>query len=137
MCAQQDNNWSIVGINTSSDNSSITITSENVQVFTLKDGYTSNSYAFSYTDDEVKYLYAASSSSNYLKSQKTLDDNGSWSIDIDESGNATIKAQGSNTKNLLQGANKSKKRLTVISFPLRCFHKKSNIFFSLLWRFRA
>ena len=37
-----------------------------------------------------------------LKTQTTLDDNGCWSITIDASGIATIKAQGTNTRNWLR-----------------------------------
>ena len=48
------------------------------------------------------YLYAASSSSNYLRTQSTLDDNGKWTITIANSGVATITAQGTNTRNLLR-----------------------------------
>lgn len=54
--------------------------------------------------DEVTsgYLYAASSSSNYLKTKATLDDNGKWSIVIDATtGEATIKAMGTSTHNLM------------------------------------
>lgn len=47
------------------------------------------------------YLYAASSSSNYLRTQKSNDTNGEWEITI-SSYVATIEAQGSNTHNLLQ-----------------------------------
>ena len=46
-------------------------------------------------------MYAASSSSNNLKTQTTLNDNGSWSITI-ASNNATIKAQGTYTRNWLR-----------------------------------
>ena len=46
------------------------------------------------------YLYAASSSSNYLKSQTTNDLNGKWDIDIDgETKEATVVAKGSNSRN--------------------------------------
>ncbi len=48
------------------------------------------------------YLYAASSSNNYLRTQKNNDDNGKWTISIDGSGQATITAQGSNTRNILK-----------------------------------
>ena len=48
------------------------------------------------------YLYAASSSSNYLRTQTTNDANGKWSILIDNNGVATIKAQGTNTRNWMQ-----------------------------------
>ncbi|MBQ6083954.1 MAG: chitobiase/beta-hexosaminidase C-terminal domain-containing protein [Bacteroidales bacterium] len=45
------------------------------------------------------YLYAASSGSNHLKLETELDDNGRWSIDVDNTGVATIIAQGTNTRN--------------------------------------
>ena len=49
------------------------------------------------------YLYAASTSSNHLKTQETLDDNGKASIVIDETtGVATIKFTGANTKNWMR-----------------------------------
>lgn len=50
------------------------------------------------------YLYAASSSSNHLKTQATNNANGEWTISIGGSSpyNATITAQGSNSNNLLQ-----------------------------------
>lgn len=49
------------------------------------------------------YLYAASSTKNYLKTQTTLNDNGNWLITIDPTtGAATIIAQGSNTHNSLR-----------------------------------
>lgn len=48
------------------------------------------------------YLYAASKSSNYLRSQTTNDANGKWSISIDGSGEATVVAQGSNTNKYMR-----------------------------------
>ena len=53
-------------------------------------------------DAENGYLYAASSSNNYLKSQATTSENGTWSIEIDAEGVATIKAQGDNTRNWMR-----------------------------------
>ena len=51
----------------------------------------------------TKYLYASSSSNNYIGEKATLDDNGNWSIDIDdETCEATIVAQGTNTRNQLR-----------------------------------
>ena len=51
-----------------------------------------------------QYLYAASSSSNYLKTatSTTAGDNGVWKITIDEDGTATVVAQGKNTRNILR-----------------------------------
>ena len=48
-----------------------------------------------------KYLYAASSSSNYLKTEAEKDDNAKAEITI-SNGNATITFQGSNTRNTLR-----------------------------------
>ena len=55
-----------------------------------------------YDSEKSGYLYAASSSSNWLRTQTTNDANGTWSITIASDGTATIKAQGSNTRNLLR-----------------------------------
>ena len=51
--------------------------------------------------DEVKggYLYAASSSSNQLKTQSLLDANGQWSIFFNGDGTAEVVAQGENERN--------------------------------------
>ena len=59
------------------------------------------------------YLYAASSSANYLKVQAENDANGQWTIDIDANGVATIKAQGTNTRNWL--------RLNTNGSPFACY----------------
>ena len=93
---QNTNNRNAVSITKSGDNITIGNT---VQVLTLKSGTTSGTFAF-YTGSG--YLYAASSSKNYLKTQTTNNANGSWSITITNTGVATIKAQGTNTRNLLK-----------------------------------
>lgn len=57
---------------------------------------------------EGGYLYAASSSSNYLKTRETNEDaNGQWSITIDETGNAVVNALGTNTRNWMRYNNSS------------------------------
>ena len=77
-----------------------TVTFNNdVQILTLEEGTTEGTFAF---NTGSGYLYAASSSSNQLKTQTTLDDNGSWAIAIDANGVATIKAQGTNSRNWLR-----------------------------------
>ena len=55
-----------------------------------------------YSNGTGGYLYAASSSKNYLRTQATNDDNGKWAITITTTGVATITAQGSNTHKLLK-----------------------------------
>jgi hypothetical protein len=93
---QNTNNRAAVSINKSGDN--ITWTTA-VQVLTLKEGTVSGTFAF-YTGSG--YLYAASSSSNHLKTQTTNNANGSWKITITAIGVATIKASGTNSRNWLR-----------------------------------
>ena len=93
---QNNNNRAAVSITKSGDN--ITWTTA-VQVLTLKEGTVSGTFAF-YTGSG--YLYAASSSSNHLKTQTTNNANGSWKITITSAGVASITAQGTNTKNQLK-----------------------------------
>lgn len=84
------------------DDTEKTLSFENtagVQELTLKEGTTTGTYAF-YTGSG--YLYAASPSKNHLKTETTLSANSSWAITITSEGVATCKAQGTNTRNLLQ-----------------------------------
>ena len=76
----------------------ITNISDAVQVFTLVQGTVDGTFAFKTGSG---YIYAASSSSNNLKTQTTNNANGSWTISITDSV-ATIIAQGTNTRKLLQ-----------------------------------
>ena len=82
---------------TKNANSTVTI-DDKVQQLILGAGTKTGTFSLSTGDG---YLYAASSSSNNLKTQTTLNDNGSWSITI-ASNNATIKAQGTYTRNWLR-----------------------------------
>ncbi|MDY6437104.1 MAG: chitobiase/beta-hexosaminidase C-terminal domain-containing protein [Bacteroidales bacterium] len=59
------------------------------------------------------YLYAASSSKNYLMTQTENNANGQWTIEIASSGVATIKAQGTNTRNWI--------RLNSNGTPFSCY----------------
>lgn len=91
---QNSNNRAATAITKSGNNCTPT---ESVQQFTLQAGTKSGTFAF-YTGSG--YIYAASSSSNYLKTQLQNNDNGSWAITI-SNGEATIVAQGANTRNIL------------------------------------
>ena len=71
---------------------------KDVQVLTLEEGTKDNTFAL-YTGSG--YLYAASSSKNYLRTQTENDANGSWTITIANEA-ATIKAQGQSTHNVLR-----------------------------------
>ncbi len=67
-----------------------------VEVFTVEAGSKAGTFAFKAA---AGYIYAASSSSNYLRTQATKNDNSSWKITVANDGTATIIAQGTNTRN--------------------------------------
>ena len=104
---QNTNNRGTAGVTVESDK--VKNPSDGVQVFTLEFGELGNSVAF-YDGEgdpdakdkiEVGYIYAASSSSNYMKTEKVLSKNSSFEVKID-GGVATITAQGEFTHNVLQ-----------------------------------
>lgn len=74
--------------------------SDNVCEFVLGEGSEDDSWSF-YDAVNEGYIYAASSSSNWLRTETGLSANSSWTINIEENA-ATITAQGSNTRNVLQ-----------------------------------
>ncbi|MBQ6432307.1 MAG: endonuclease [Oscillospiraceae bacterium] len=100
---QNSNNRGQASI-TKSD-STITLGSD-VCEFTLGAGTTSGTWSF-YDDNSSGYIYAASSSKNYLRTESTLSANSSWTISVTSAGVATVTAQGTNTHNLLQYNNGS------------------------------
>ena len=64
-------------------------------------GYTI--YDEQYGEDKSGYLYAASSSNNYLRTQEVNNKNGVWKITFDAtSAAASIEAQGSNSRNTMR-----------------------------------
>ena len=71
---------------------------ENMQVITLEQGIVENTFAFNVGGG---YLYAASSSSNVLKTHNIIDENSCWALTVDSNGTANIQAQGTSTKNVL------------------------------------
>lgn len=72
-----------------------------VQILTVEPGTTAGTFAF---NTGSGYLYAASSSNNYLRTETTLSDNSSWKIEISGGPDysASIIAQGANTRNWLR-----------------------------------
>lgn len=70
-----------------------------VQILTLEAGTKANTFALKSSSG---YLYAASSSSNYLKVQNNIDDDASWTITISNTAAATIKSNGTNTRNTIK-----------------------------------
>ena len=75
--------------------------------------------------DEVKggYLYAASSSSNNLKTQTELDANGEWDITFNADGTAEVVAQGENTRNNMRFNPNTQNNAPLFS----CYAETSNI----------
>ena len=70
----------------------------NVQIITLEEGNVDGTFAFNVG---TGYLYAASSSSNQLKTKVALDENGSWAISVTD-GKASITAPNSSNRNVMQ-----------------------------------
>ena len=92
---QNSNNRSATAITKS--NNTITF-NEAVQIITLAQGSTTGTLSFFVGSG---YLYAASSSKNYMRTQTTPGTNGDWIIGINN-GVATIQAQGDNTNNVIR-----------------------------------
>ena len=96
MGVQNNNNRAAVEIEISGE--TVTVASEDVHEVQIC-GPDANGF---YTINDGGYLYAASSGSNYLRTEETLDDNGRWSITFGDEGVANIVAQGTNTRNTMQ-----------------------------------
>ena len=95
---QNNNNRGQASVKKSDDGTTITNPGDDVQVITVEEGLVDGTVAFNVGGG---YLYAASSGSNHLKTETTLDENGSWLVTISE-GIASIVAQGANTRNILR-----------------------------------
>lgn len=103
---QNDNNRDAVTVKATA--SGLIIPSSNVEIITLNNVDTMPSY-WELQTSTGGYLYAASSSKNYMRTQTTNTKNGQWTITIaDNTGIATVKAQGPNSRNLLKYNSSSK-----------------------------
>lgn len=103
-----------MGGQTTNNRSGVAVTIENGQIaetegvyeFVINTHETSSKDVDYYTIyDAVTpgYLYAASSSKNYLRTETTLDNNGKWTISIATEGSvASVVAQGSNTNKTMK-----------------------------------
>ena len=80
-------------------NGKVTYLADDAQIVVLKEGAVAGTYAL-YVGNG--YLAATSSSSNHVITTTTLNADASWKITIDGNALATIKAQGSYTRNTLQ-----------------------------------
>ncbi|MBQ7949215.1 MAG: hypothetical protein IJ284_05575 [Clostridia bacterium] len=101
---QKSNNRGQAAITKDTTNNTITWDGEEVQVLTLEAGTTAGTWAFNIGSG---YLYAASSSNNYLRTETALSANSSWTISIATDGVATVTAQGTNTRNVMKYNNSS------------------------------
>ena len=75
-------------------------TSSNVCEFQLRAGSIAGSYSF-FDEENAGFIYAASSTNNYLRTQTGIDYNSSFSISF-SSGYAVITANGTNTRNVIR-----------------------------------
>ncbi len=81
---------------------------EDTQVFVLEEGTESGSFAFKSVNGTTagQYIYSAGgggdSTNNYLKSQTTLDADGSWKITFDGGELTEVKSQGTANRNVLR-----------------------------------
>lgn len=99
---QNTNNRGTASITKNTDGSGNAIISSpgvDVQVFTIENGNKAGTYAFS---TGTGYIYAASSGSNWLRTEDVLSDNSSWTISVAADGEATILAIGDNTRNYMR-----------------------------------
>ena len=95
---QNNNNRASVSATVDADTQTLTMTND-IQVITVENGAVDGTIALNVG---TGYLYAASSTSNHLKTQTTNNENGSWSVEITATGVATLIAQGTNTRNWLR-----------------------------------
>ena len=127
MGAQDNVNYrSRVEIGKTADNGRVIITGTAPVKFTL--GKVGENFTFF---DGEGYLCATSSSSNNMGTQIDLDDNGKWSISINASGEATIIAQGTYTRNYMQyNANSGQERFSCYksdnTMPKIAIYKKAS-----------
>ncbi len=94
---ERGNNFGAVEVVLS--NKTVTVPADDATTLILKGGPD----VWSFMTPDGKYLYAASSNSNYLKTTATPDDNAKATISIDEDDySATIQFKGGNTRNTIR-----------------------------------
>ena len=93
---QKDNNREGVAVSKSGTEVAL---GDTVQVLTLEEGTVEGSYALSTGSG---YLFAASSKSNWLRTEAAKSANSSWVISIESDGTASLVAQGENSRKTMQ-----------------------------------
>ena len=110
LSTQGDNSRNAVeGVEKASDYSSITINSQQVCELTLGKVVDGNNTYWTFYDPDYNdetgtggYLYTASTSSNWLRTQHANDANGEWTVSFTSGGFATITSHGGSTHNYLK-----------------------------------
>lgn len=102
MGSQNTNNRAAVAVTVSNQK---VADANDIETFTLEGA--TGAWYFKANKLNEGYIYAASSGSNHLKTEATADDNAKATITIDDNA-ATIKFQGTNTRNLLRYNSSSK-----------------------------
>ena len=105
---QNNNNRTAIAVTISNDK--ISDPGNTVDVFTV--GKSGDNWTFYSNNGSGTgcpgYLYAASSSGNYLKTQASNNSNGEWAVTINTTtGEGSFVAQGSNTRNVMRYNNSS------------------------------
>ena len=103
MGAQGSNNREGVVITVNGTTASATIANTSVHEFTISSLGTDNHYSIMDATTSEGYLYAASSSKNYLRTEPALDEdgNGDWEITIN-SGTFSVVASGTSTNKYMR-----------------------------------
>lgn len=95
---QKSSNRGAASVKLSDDKSTVSTPGADVQIFTIETGSEDGTIAF---NTGSGYIYAASSSSNQLKTQTNLNANASWKVTISDKV-ASIVAQGTNSRNVIR-----------------------------------
>ncbi len=102
MGEQKDNNRAALIIEANGEEGVKFMSDAGVHEFIIN-GFDGDYAIYDPSEESTGLLYAASGSSNYLKTTNRPDDNARWTISIDaETGVASIKAQGSNSHNIMR-----------------------------------
>lgn len=102
MCEQKDNNRAALVIEANGEEGVKFMSDAGIHEFVIN-GFDGDYAIYDPSEESTGLLYAASGSSNYLRTTNRPDDNARWTISIDaETGVASIKAQGSNSRNIMR-----------------------------------
>lgn len=123
MGKQNSNNRAAVSVNAPVDD--VISLPSNTEAYTFSLESVTGGWAIkditSQSDSYGKYLYAAATGSNNMKSQDNVDDNATWTIDISGDGTATAVAEKSSNRNNL--------RFNTSSTLFSCYSTGQEVFY--------